>query len=144
MRAGAAFRGGCLLPLRVGVPLVVVCPHDSVLLMRQHPPPAAPCRTVAAVAAPRRESRVVVLAVPPRRPCLPGRPPAPRLLPPSVPLCGLASCKIHLPRAQPYVHRAKLNTTAFIWPIMMPARGLIPLEFFCLCTAAACTPTKQQ
>jgi hypothetical protein len=26
----------------------------------------------------------------------------------------LASCKIHLPRAQPHVHRAKLNTTAFL------------------------------
>ena len=34
-------------------------------------------KPVAAVAAPRRESPVVVLAVPPRRPCLPGRTPAP-------------------------------------------------------------------
>jgi hypothetical protein len=43
---------------------------------RKHP--GNPGRPVAAVAAPRRESRVVVLAVPPRRPCQPRRMPAPR------------------------------------------------------------------
>src|ERR1019366_5790321 len=38
-------------------------------------------------------------------------PPAP---PAVCSLVWLASCKIHLPRAQPYVHRAKLNTTALL------------------------------
>ena len=37
---------------------------------------------------PRRESPVVVLAVPPRRPCLPGRTPAPPPPLPPVPRCG--------------------------------------------------------
>jgi hypothetical protein len=60
---------------------------------------------------PRRKSRVVPVASTAVRLCLPGRTPAPHRLS-RLSRGRSASCKIHLPRTQPYVQRAKLNTAA--------------------------------
>ena len=66
-----------------------------------------PYRPVAAVAAPRRESRVVLVSSAARRPCQQAR----TAVPPHC-LCRLSPCPVGFVQ-NPFVYRAKLNTAAF-------------------------------
>ena len=75
-------------------------------LPRKKSTPETPYRPVAGVAAPRRESRVAVVAVLSGRPCRQAR----TAVPPHC-LCRLSPCPVGFVQ-NPFVYRAKLNTAA--------------------------------